>query len=109
MSTSMLNPQEFLDYRRFLLEFYRMKCEANPHFSYRLLASKLGMDTSQLHRILNGKLHLPLDAIPRVAAYLELDTESTQLFERRVRWGRASLPCMSVTRRQRSGSLKEIA
>jgi len=32
--------QDFLDYRLFLLDFYHKKCEANPHFSYRLFASR---------------------------------------------------------------------
>jgi len=96
--------QDFLDYRLFLLDFYRKKCEANPHFSYRLFASKVSMDTSQLHRILNSKLHLPLETIPRLAAYLELDTESTQHFEQLVRLGRAKFPSMNVTRELQGAS-----
>ena len=102
--------QDFLDYRLFLLDFYRKKCEANPHFSYRLFASKVSMDTSQLHRILNSKLHLPLETIPRLAAYLELDTESTQHFEQLVRFGRAKFPSMNASRKPRSvPNFKDVA
>ena len=102
--------QDFLDYRLFLLDFYHKKCEANPHFSYRLFASKVSMDTSQLHRILNSKLHLPLEAIPRIAAYIGLDAESAQFFEQLVRFGRAKFPSMNASRKPRSvPNFKDVA
>ena len=110
MNALMSRPQDYLDYRQFLLDVYRKKCETNPHFSYRLFASKVSMDTSQLHRIINSKLHLPLEAIPRVAAYIGLDAESTQFFEQLVRFGRAKFPSMNATQKSRSvPSFKDVA
>lgn len=110
MISTLSHPQDFLDYRLFLLDFYRKKCETNPHFSYRLFASKVSMDSSQLHRILNSKLHLPLEAIPRVAAYIGLDAESAQFFEQLVRFGRSKFPSMNATQKPQSvPSLKDVA
>lgn len=63
------------DYRQVLLEGFLRNKRRNHRYSYRLLASKLGMDVGHVYRILNGKKHLPLKHVPKVVEHLRLEEE----------------------------------
>ena len=80
--------EEFRDYRAFLLEHYQWRKQINPWYSYRILASRIGMDVSQVYRILNGRIHLSPDAVPRVVKHLGLEGEVAEGFARMVTDGR---------------------
>jgi len=71
---------EFRDYRDYLLEHYQWRKRLNPWYSYRILASRLGMDVSHVYRILNGRIHLATDAVPRVVKHLGLEGEAANGF-----------------------------
>jgi plasmid maintenance system antidote protein VapI len=72
--------EEFQDYRTWLRALYLWRKQVNPKYSYRLLAAKLGMDVSFVHRILNGRSHLSRGLAPRIAALLGLDGDLAKRF-----------------------------
>lgn len=80
---------DFDDYRDYLLEFYRWKRRDNPRYSYRLLAAKLGMDHSYVHRLVHRKQHLSEASVARVCKVLGLDPPASDLFAALVRAGRS--------------------
>jgi len=67
------------DYREFLLELFLWNKRMNSRYSYRFLAARLGMDSAHVHRILNGKKHLPLKAVPKVVERLKIDPEAARM------------------------------
>lgn len=76
---------EFQDYRDYLLEYYRWRKQVNGRFSYRFLARRLGMDVSQVHRILHRRIHMPLKSIPNFVRVLGMAHGGAGDFERLVR------------------------
>lgn len=89
---SSLDLANFTDYRAYLLEFYRLRKTQWPGYSYRILAARLDMDVSHVHRILNGRIHLPVACVPRVADALGLDAKASRLLLGMVLEGRRKIP-----------------
>lgn len=53
------SPYDYLDYRRYLGDWFRAKKEANPRFSHRLFARRAGQkNPSLLHHIIEGRRNL---------------------------------------------------
>lgn len=77
----MLNIDEISDYRDLLKDFYVQKKLAFPLYSYKMMGQKLGLETSQLFRILNKTMHLPTRCIPLAKNLLGLKGRSSELFE----------------------------
>ncbi len=69
------------DYRDLLLEFYQNRKEDNPLYSYRMMAARINLDSSQLYRVLHKKQHLPLNCIPRVKDLLSLKGREAECFD----------------------------
>ena len=80
--------EEFCDYRDFLLEHYQWRKQRNPWYSYRILATRLEMDVSQVYRILKGQIHLSPEVVPRVVKLLGLEGDAAEGFEHLVTVGR---------------------
>jgi uncharacterized protein (TIGR02147 family) len=76
---------EFQDYRDYLLEYYRWRKQVNWRFSYRFFAARLGMDVSQVHRILHRRIHMPLKSVPKFVRVLGIERERARDFEGRVK------------------------
>lgn len=60
----MLNIDEIGDYRDLLKNFFVQKKLDFPLYSYKMMGQKLGLETSQMFRVLNKVLHLPTRSIP---------------------------------------------
>jgi uncharacterized protein (TIGR02147 family) len=85
-----LNIYEYLDYRRFLQDFYAKRKEENPSFSYENFARKAGLKSKgMVHDILTGKRPLSKDSLFKVAEALGLDEKSLSYFEHLVGYGQA--------------------
>lgn len=69
------------DYRVLLKRFYQMRKEAMPLYSYRMMGQRLGLDASQLFRILQGEQHLPPRCVPLAKDLLELKGRGAQYFD----------------------------
>ena len=78
------------DYRAWMKARYEERKKAQPHFSYRYMAAKIGMDAGQLVKVLQGKLHLSPQRLPAVANLFGLDARESRFLEALLRFGRAS-------------------
>ena len=77
----MLNINEISDYRDLLKNYYTQRKLDMPLYSYKMMGQKLGLETSQIFRVLNKELHLPNHSIPLAKDLLELKGRSGEIFE----------------------------
>jgi len=77
----MLNIDEIGDYRDLLKQYYAQRKLELPLYSYKMMGLKLGLETSQIFRILNKEYHLPTRCIPLAKELLNLTGRSAELFE----------------------------
>lgn len=71
---------DYLDYRKFLADYYGRKKELNRHFSYRVLSSKAGIaSTGYFSEVLSGRRNLTRSKLPGIAQALGLN-EKEQAF-----------------------------
>jgi uncharacterized protein (TIGR02147 family) len=81
---------DYLDYRRFLQDFYAGRKAENPTFSYENFARKAGLKSKgMLHDILTGKRALSKDSLFKVGEAMGLDEKSFSYFEDLVAYGQA--------------------
>jgi len=69
------------DYREFFQRYYARQKETIPLYSYRIMGQKLGLDASQLFRIIHKSEHLPTRCIPLAKELLGLTGRSGKFFE----------------------------
>lgn len=71
---------DYLDYRDILKEAYEERKVASPLFSYRMLADIIGIDSSNLFRILQRDAHIPLRCQSRTVEFLGLTNRAAEYF-----------------------------
>jgi uncharacterized protein (TIGR02147 family) len=92
----------YLDYQAFLKDRYKIRKGENRAFSHRYIASKAGMTSAQLTRVMNGKRNLnPLFAKP-LAKVFGLKEDEREFFETLV------LFCVAKTHAEKSHFLEKI-
>ncbi len=84
-----LSPFNFLDYREYLCAFFEQRKASFPWYSYKLFGEGVGLDQSQVFRILQKNLHISRRALPRFVEYLKLDEKESEYFKKLVELGRA--------------------
>ena len=77
----MLNINEISDYRDLLKNYYTQRKLDMPLYSYKMMGQKLGLETSQMFRVLNKDLHLPSRSIPLAKNLLDLKGRNGEIFE----------------------------
>lgn len=80
---------EHTDYRPWLKERAEEIKDAKPYFSYRFIASKLGINGGLVARVFNGQAHLSLKHVAGIAKLYGLKGSEAEYFEELVRFGRA--------------------
>ena len=79
-----ISPLEFLDYREYLLAFFEYRKANAPWYSYKVFGDGVGLDQSQVFRILQKNLHISKRALPRFVEYLKLNEKEAIYFEKLV-------------------------
>lgn len=79
----------FRDYRLFMKAVYEDRKRRNPLYSYRAMALSLGIDSSQLYRILSQDLQLSLRYVESTISNLRLKGKEARYFRILVSLGRA--------------------
>ncbi|HXP90476.1 MAG TPA: TIGR02147 family protein [Fibrobacteria bacterium] len=79
---------EYLEYRSYLKDAFDERKASNPFFSYRVLAEALGLDTSNLFRILHEEAHLPARCQPQTLEFLGLSGRSAEYYNMLVAYSR---------------------
>lgn len=84
-----LSPLNFLDYREYLLAYFDRRKGESPWYSYKVFGEGVGLDQSQVFRILQKQLHISKKALPRFLEYLKLSDREAEYFEKLVELGRS--------------------
>ena len=77
----MLNIDEISDYRDLLKNFFVQRKLDMPLYSYKMMGQKIGLETSQMFRVLNKELHLPNRCVPLARDLLGLKGRDGEMFE----------------------------
>jgi len=79
----------YIDYRKYLADFYAEAKGSSPFFSYQYMALKTSMDTSNLAKVLLGKRHLPEKTIRHFKDLCRMNDAEFDYFVCMVRWAKA--------------------
>jgi len=79
---------EYLDYRKFLRDWYQEGKRRSRAVSYRFLSRKTGIDASWLVRIFQQEGHLADEGIPAFVKLCEFDARRTEYFKALHRFGK---------------------
>jgi uncharacterized protein (TIGR02147 family) len=82
---------EHTDYRAWLKERAEELKAQKPYFSYRFLATKLGVNGGLIARIFNGQAHLSLKHLEVICKTYGLEGVEQEYFEELLRFGRAKI------------------
>ncbi len=83
------SPFDFLDYREYLLAYFDRRKAESPWYSYKVFGEGVGLDQSQVFRILQKQLHVSKKALPRFLDYLKLQGREAEYFSKLVELGRS--------------------
>lgn len=83
------SPLDFLDYREYLSAYFERRKSASPWYSYKIFGEGVGLDQSQVFRILQKRLHISKKALPRFLDYLKLEGVEAEYFSKLVDLGRS--------------------
>lgn len=89
LSDMSLNIFAYIDYRKYLCDFYTDAKQSQPFFSYQYMARKTAMDTSNLAKVLLGKRHLPKKSISAFKELCKLNEREFEYLNYLVRWSKA--------------------
>lgn len=84
-----INIYEYLDYRKFLLDFYELEKSLDSTFSYRVFAAAVDMDASLLLKILQGKRHLSSNSIASFIDFFKFKDGKSEYFREMVAYSKA--------------------
>jgi uncharacterized protein (TIGR02147 family) len=85
----MISVFQFLDYRAFLLAHFEERKAESSWYSFKIMGDSVGLDQSQVFRILQGQLHVSKAALPRFLTYLNFQGPAAEYFTLLVAFGRA--------------------
>jgi uncharacterized protein (TIGR02147 family) len=76
----MPNIFEYLDYRKFLKDYYEERKKSDPGFTHRYIADKLSIDSGYVTKIIQGDRHISTGIADRFAAFLKFGKRETEYF-----------------------------
>lgn len=100
---------DYVDYREYLRDYFEERKSNDRRFSYREFAESIQLDTSNLHKLLNGKAHLPARCHSYVIAYLRLVGRSAEYFILLVTYARERRSSVRNEILGKAQALREIA
>ncbi|MGM0444029.1 MAG: TIGR02147 family protein [Fibrobacterota bacterium] len=84
-----MNIFEYLDYRKYLSDFYHSMKESHAYFSYRFMGRSLSIDPGYLVKVLQGKYHLTLKKVPAVTKLCGLSRREERYFSTLIQFNKA--------------------
>jgi uncharacterized protein (TIGR02147 family) len=83
----------YMDYRKFLKDYYEASKAENPHFSYCMFSRKAGISSKGLlYNVLQGKRHLSKAHVVGICSALKLDKHQCEYFENLVAYASVRKP-----------------
>ena len=80
---------EYLDYRKYLSDFFAEQRTKTPFFSFRYVEKRVGVDASNLSKIIQGKRHITDGAFKNFVLLLKLDVHQEEFFRLLVLFSRS--------------------
>ena len=80
---------DYLDYVKFLRDYYSARHSSDRWFSYRYIQSKTGIDPGYLFKVFQGKKALPQKKVPAIAEMLDFGKREKEYFTLLVLYGKA--------------------
>ena len=80
---------DYLDYRKYLSDFYKDRKGCCPFFSFRYWAEKIGADASNIAKIIQKKRHASTDIINKFMDFAGFDNREKQYFLALVKFNKA--------------------
>jgi uncharacterized protein (TIGR02147 family) len=99
---------EYVDYRHYLKDCFEVRKSVDRRFSYREFAEAIQIDTSNLHKLLNGRAHLPARCHSYVVAYLKLSGRSAEYFMLLLTYAREKRSAVRSEILGRANALREV-
>lgn len=72
---------DYLDYRKFLKDYYRERKKADPRFSHRYIARVLEFDSGYFAKIIKGERHISLRFVPKFVKLCKLSRKEADYFD----------------------------
>ena len=104
----MLLLDDVADYRDLLEQHYTSRKAKLSLYTYRMMGAKLGLDTSQVFRILQKDQHLPIRCVPLAKDLLGLTGRSGQYFELLVAASRTRIPAKRQELMDKAFALRDV-
>lgn len=82
----------YLDYRAFLTDYIKEKRESQGCHSFRYISNKVGIDASNIAKVLQGKRHLSKNGVISFAKFCNLNNRETKYFETLVQLDKEKKP-----------------
>lgn len=102
----MLSIFEYIDYRKFLSEYYQSKKKNSRYFSYRYFAQKIGLNSpSFLKHVIDGNRNLTSQMAERFANALDLSPKEKKYFYNLIQFNQAS---SSIEKQEYYAALRTI-
>lgn len=79
----------YFDYREFLKDYFEEQKRNYTFFSYRYVAHKVGIDASNIVKIIQGKRNLSRTGIRKFIEFLKFNSRQSEYFEILIRFNRA--------------------
>lgn len=88
-SRNKINIFDYMDYRKFLQDFYELEKSLDPTFSYRVFAHIVDMDASLLLKIIQKKRHISTNSIESFIAFFRFKEGKSEYFREMVAYAKA--------------------
>lgn len=80
---------DYLDYRVFLKDYWQLEKKRRPHFTLRLISSRIGINPGYIAKVFNGQVHLGIKNVDAIAKLFNLEDKEREYFIELVHFGRA--------------------
>lgn len=87
----MISVFDYLDYRKFLRDYYEERHAHNKRFSHRFIAKEIGFDSGYFAKISKGERHISAKLIPGFIKTFELNKQEASYFKILVQFSKAKI------------------
>jgi len=100
---------DYVDYRQYLKDQFEARKSLDRRFSYREFAAEIQIDTSNMHKLLKGRMHLPARCHSYALSYLDLSGRSAEYFILLTAYARERRNSIKAEILERALALREVA
>ncbi len=100
---------DYLDYKKYLRDYFEMVRKQSSFFSFRYVERRVGIDASNIVKVINGKRELSRSGVEKFVSFLGLEEEQAKYFRTLVAFARAKSDKESKRLFEQLLAIKEIS